>query len=84
MSCTVRGVKLDAIIGFLSGLVDLFVGIVDFVIGLIGDLAYLAQITGKAVAAIPSYFSWVPPQVLALLLSIFTVVVLYKILGREG
>lgn len=75
---------MDAIIGFFSGLVDVIGGLVDFVIGLIGDLVYLAQITGKAVASIPSYFSWVPPQVLALLLSIFAVVVLYKILGREG
>ena len=75
---------MRAIIGFFSGLVDVLGGIVDFVIGLIGDLVYLAQITAKAVASIPSYFSWVPPQVLALLLSIFAVVVLYKILGREG
>lgn len=75
---------MDAIVGFFTGLVDVLGGIVDFVIGLIGDLVYLAQITAKAVASIPSYFSWVPPQVLALLLSIFAVVVLYKILGREG
>ena len=75
---------MDAIIGFFAGLVDVLGGLVDFVIGLVADLVYLAQITGKAVASIPSYFAWVPAPVLALLLSVFAVVVLYKILGREG
>lgn len=75
---------MRAIIGFLEGLVDIVGSLVDFVIGLISDLVYLVQITAKAVASIPSYFSWVPPQALALLLSIFAVVVLYKLLGREG
>ena len=75
---------MNAIIEFFSGLVDIIGGLVDFVLGFISDLVYLAQITAKAVASIPSYFSWVPAPVLALLLSVFAVVVLYKILGREG
>lgn len=75
---------MDAIIGFFTGLADVLGGLVDFVIGLVADLVYLTQITGKAVASIPSYFAWVPAPVLALLLAVFAVVVLYKILGREG
>lgn len=75
---------MRAIINFFSGLVDVVGGLVDFVIGFIGDIVYLVQLTAKAVASVPTYFSWVSPQVLTLLVSIFAVVVLYKILGREG
>lgn len=75
---------MDAIIGFFAGFADVIVGLVDFVIGLVGDLVYVSQITGKAVASIPSYFTWVPAPVLVLLLAVFAIVVLYKILGREG
>lgn len=75
---------MRAIIGFFSGLVDIIGSLVDFVIGLVDDLVYLVQLTAKAVGSIPSYFSWVPSPVLALLVSVFAVVVLYKILGREG
>lgn len=75
---------MRTIIKFFKGLAKVIGGLVDFAIGFIGDILYLVQLTAEAVASIPSYFSWVPPPVLALLLTIFSVVVLYKILGREG
>lgn len=74
---------MGAIIDFFTGIADFVTGAIDFLIGIISDIVYLVQLTAKAVAAIPSYFSWVPPQILALLLTIFGIVVLYKILGRE-
>lgn len=75
---------MDAIIGFFSGIAGLISSAVEFLIGVLGDLVYLVKLTGKAVLAIPSYFSWLPAPILALLTTIFAVVVLYKILGREG
>lgn len=75
---------MDAIIGFFRGIADVLVGAVDFLIGIIRDLVYLAQLTGRAVSAIPKFFTWLPPSVVALLLTIFAVVVIYKLLGREG
>lgn len=74
---------MGAIIDFFTGIADFVTGAIDFLIGIISDIVYLVQLTAKAVASIPSYFSWVPPQILALLLTIFGIVVLYKILGRE-
>lgn len=74
---------MGAIIDFFTGIADFVTGAIDFLIGIISDIVYLVQLTAKAVAGIPSYFSWVPPQILALLLTIFGIVVLYKILGRE-
>lgn len=75
---------MDAIIGFFTGLADFVVGGFEFLIGLVRDLVYIVQLTGKAVQAIPRLFSFLPPACVALLVTIFGVVVVYKILGREG
>ena len=75
---------MGAIIDFLTGLADIVVGLVDFVIGFIGDIVYLVQLTAKAVANAPNYFNWLSPDVVSLIIGILAVVVIYKILGREG
>lgn len=55
----------------------------EFVIDFFADFVYIIQITGKFVAQIPTYFSWLPAPILTLVVSIFGVVVIYKVLGRE-
>lgn len=74
---------MDAIIGFLRGIGDAVVGAFDFLVSFIGDIVYLVQLTGKFLVQIPAYFSWLPAPVLTLIVTILTVVVLYKVLGRE-
>lgn len=56
----------------------------DFVIGFFEDIVYVVQLTGKFVLQISSYFAWLPAPVLTLVVAIFSVVVIYKVLGREG
>lgn len=75
---------MSAIIDFFTGIADLLTGAIDFLIGFIADIVYIVQLTGKAITAIPSFFMWLPSPVVAMLLTIFGVVVIYKILGREG
>lgn len=75
---------MKAIVDFLSGIGDGIMAVVDFVIGFFEDVVYVVKLTGEFVLQIPSYLSWLPPEVLAIVVTIFTVVVLYKILGREG
>lgn len=75
---------MNAILDFFASLADIIGGAVDFLLGLIADLVYIAQITAKAVSSIPGYFAFLPPEVIALLVTIFAIVVLYKIFGREG
>ncbi len=75
---------LETIKNALIDIGNFFTTIFDFVISLVEDLVYIVQATGKALTSIPSLFSWLPPPVLALLITIFGVVVIYKISGREG
>lgn len=56
----------------------------QFVLDFFGDIVYVIQLTGKFVLQIPSYFAWLPAPVLTLVVAIFSVVVIYKVLGREG
>lgn len=75
---------LKDIADVFNQILDFFKNVYDFIIGFIEDIIYIVKITAEAVSNIPSYFSWLPEAALALLVSIFAVVVIYKILGREG
>ncbi len=75
---------MSAIFDTLKSIGSAISSIFDFVIGFFEDIAYVIKITGKFVAKIPSYFDWLPAEVLAIIVSAFAVVVIYKILGREG
>ena len=75
---------MDAILKFFQGIGNAIISVIDFVIGLFKDLIYMIQLLGQVVLNLPSYFSWLPTQLLSIFLVIISVVVIYKILGREG
>lgn len=75
---------MDAVISFFEGIGNAITSAFDFVVSLVSDIIYLVQLTGKFLAQLPGYFSWMPAQISSLLLVLFAIVVLYKILGREG
>lgn len=75
---------MSAVIDFFSGIADFFSAIVDFVVGFFGDLVYVIKLLGEFIIQIPQYFFFLPPAVVALLITVFGVVVIYMILGRNG
>lgn len=82
---------MEAIQNFLNGisrgvqtLTRFIVAVYDFITGLIEDLVYVVKLTAEFVKNIPVYFSWLPGSVIAIIVAIFAVVVIYKVLGREG
>lgn len=75
---------MSTLIEFFKGLGDAIVSVFDFVISFFGDIAYLVKLTGEFVLKIPQYLSFIPAEVLAIITVIFSIVVLYKVLGREG
>lgn len=75
---------MQAILDFLEGFVETITSVVDFVIGFFEDIVYLIAITGQVLTQIPAYFSWLPSELIALLGVLLALIVLYKILGREG
>ena len=75
---------MDALLQFFKGIGNAITSVIDFVIGFFQDLVYLIQLTGRFLAQIPNYFSWLPSVVTTMLIVLFSIVVVYKILGREG
>lgn len=68
----------------ISNILDLLVGFFSAVGGLLSDIAMLIVKVGKAVTYVPMLLSWLPDAVVPILIGTFGVVVVYKVLGREG
>lgn len=75
---------LETIKEILFNIGNFFTTIFDFVVDFVADIVAVIKYTGQAVAQIPQLFQWVDPKVLGTILAAFAVVVIYKILGREG
>lgn len=75
---------MTAIINFLKVIAEGVKGAMDFLFSMIADISYVVQLTAKFVAEVPQYLSFIPSPIVAMIVSMFAVVVIYKILGREG
>lgn len=74
---------MSTIINFLKGIANGVTSIISFVLDTIKDILYVGQLLAEAVAQIPELFSFMPAEVLALIVTALTVVVIYKLLGRD-
>lgn len=74
---------MNAIIDFFVGIKDVFTSVVDFVIDFFSDLVYIIGLLGSFVLNIPMYFSWLPAEVVYLVATAFSIVVIYMILNRK-
>lgn len=74
---------MQTIINFLKSIVDGFLSVIDFAISFFQDLVGMISLIGGVVAEIPEYFGWLPEELLAMVITLFGIVVLYKILGRD-
>lgn len=75
---------MQAILDFFVGIFEVISSLIQFVIDFIGDLVYVVQLTAQFVSNIPNYFAWMPAAIVSIIVSIFAVVVIYKVMGREG
>lgn len=73
---------MQVLIDFISMIGELLLAMVDFIVTLITDIVFIVQLAGQAVVALPNYFAWLPPQILALVAAGVAVLLIYKIAGR--
>lgn len=71
-------------ISALKSIFNLISSVVSFIIGFFQDLVYMITLLGKFILSLPTYLSWLPPTFITAITLIFTIVVIYKVLGREG
>lgn len=72
------------VLEFLEGIGNAITSLFEFIMDFFSDLLYVIEVVSTTVVSIPSYFSWLPTTAVAIVVTIFGVVVIYKILGREG
>ena len=75
---------MKAVVETLKGIAEAITAAIDFLFGIIEDLVYMVKLLGQFILDIPNYLSWLPPAITAIFLAIFSIVVIYKIIGREG
>ena len=75
---------MDAIINFFSSIGEVITSIFSLVWSFIQDLVQIILMLSKFLVEIPGFIAWLPDPLPFLLLSIFTIAVVYKIAGREG
>ena len=74
---------MQAIIDFFKNIAGFFKSVIDFVVNLFNDLIYVIQVIGQAIAKIPTYLAFIPQSIVALFVLALTVIVVYKIAGRD-
>ena len=74
---------MDALFDVLSMIGDAIVGVIDFVVSFVMDLVYIVQLIGSVLLQIPSFFSWLPAELSAIIVLGITVAAIYKIAGRD-
>lgn len=75
---------MGALINFFKTLGGIITSLVDFVISTINDIVMIVQLTATVIGNLPGYFSWLPSALFSVIATVMGVVVIYKILGREG
>lgn len=75
---------LDNIVGLLEGLGAVVVAIGQFIAEFLKDAATTLSLLIASSAYLPTLLGWLPQALLAVIVSTFGVVILYKVFGREG
>lgn len=74
---------MSSIISFFQSIGDGIKAAISFLVDLVSDLVYTVKLITSMVAELPSLLSWLPAGLLTLLFTLFGVVVIYKIIGRD-
>lgn len=75
---------MEGILNFLKGFADIIGAVVNFLFGIIKDLLYVVGLLGSLIIRIPDMIGWLPSACITLVVTTFSIVVIYKIVGREG
>ena len=73
---------MEGIFDFLELIGTALTSTIDFVVSMVMDIVYVVQLGVQFLATIPSYFAWMPAPMLTLVVTILTVMIIYKVAGR--
>lgn len=68
----------------LTNIANFFVSVWEFITNLFKEIGMMVSFLGQIVTTVPNYFRWLPTSVLAVLILTFSIIIIYKVIGREG
>ena len=74
---------IQAIVDGIKALVEGFTTVFNFITDFFADLVFVISTVGNFVIKIPGYFMWLPTELVVLVVLLFSVVVIYLIIGRK-
>jgi len=74
---------MSAIIEFFTNIFDIIKSVVDFIISFFEDIVFIVKSLGEFVIKVPSMLGFLPTAVVSILLVGITVVIIYKVVGRD-
>lgn len=74
---------MQAILDVLKSIGEFFSTVINFVVKMVQDLVYVVELMGMTIAKIPQYISFLPSSVVSIFVVALTLIVVYKILGRD-
>lgn len=76
---------MGEVVRIIKEVFNILVTLIEFILKLVYDLVKVIALLGETVVNLPEYFGYFYPSVfVSLFVSIISLVVVYKILGREG
>lgn len=70
-------------LNMVNPLYEVLVDIWEILSNLVSDIPYIIGLLTSFLANIPGYFSWLPSEVVSLLITAFGVVIIYMISNRK-
>lgn len=74
---------MQALLNIFTKLFDIIKTIVHFIVQFFQDLVYIIKTLGQFIIKAPLLFGFLPPAVLAIFLVGISVIVIYKVVGRD-
>lgn len=74
---------LSGIVDGIKEILSFFRTLFDFVVKFFGDLVYMIKLMGDTITKLPEYFAWLPSAALSMFTIMLTIIIVYKVLGRD-
>ena len=74
---------MEALANLLAGIGEaIFIG-VSWIVDTVESTIYILRLLAYFAANIPRYFAWLPGEFIGIIVFLFSVAVIYKVMGRE-
>lgn len=75
---------MQALVDFFKSIVETISTFLDFFWTSLTDSVYIVRLSMQFISDIPSYFSWIPMEIYAILAVTISIFLILRIIGRDN